>query len=331
MTDSKSHPFAGFWRRLGAWIIDCILLSLVCGGGGFAAMSVVAGWGSNGRVVGLVAGILYFGILSSGLGGGRTLAMRMLGLKVVTVTGKPLGLPASLLRAVILVAPMLFNGWMFPPVAIAGLDPDVVMMILQIVLITIVFGVGGAQIVLMLFGGPARRLVHDLVSGAVVVNAETTSFDLPKAKVAGFAATLLILAVFGGSLALPALMHSKPVQHLITDLGPQTKVQTAVDALPEVAATEVMNNTTTFYGTSGQSTTRTLIVTARLRSWPADPNAEMARIGAVAVKAYPFAPGQQLQIKIVYGFDMGFGTYNRSQFAPYSVTCTTADVNCLKL
>lgn len=330
MTDTKSHAFAGFWRRLGAWIIDCILLSLVCSGGGFAAISVVAGWGSNARVVGLIAGVLYFGILSSGLGGGRTLAMRMLGLKVVTVNGKPLGLPTSLLRAIILVAPVIFNGWMFPPVAIAGIDPTVVLAVMTTVLITIVFGIGGAQVVLMLFGGPARRLVHDLATGAVVVNAETTTFDLPKAKAAGIAATFIILAALVISLPLPGVIHLKPVQNLIAELGPQTKVQTAVNALPEVAATEVTNNTTTFFGTSGQSTTHTLVVTARLHTWPADPNAELARIGAVAVKAYRFAPGQQLQVKIVYGFEMGFGAYNRSQYAPYSVTCTTADVKCLK-
>ena len=330
MTDTKPQVFAGFWKRLFAWIIDCVLLSVVCGGAGWAAMDVVAGWGSNGRCVGLVAGILYFGILSSSIGGGKTLAMRMLGLKVVTTQGKPLNLLASLWRAIVLVGPVMLNGWMFPPVSLPGVDPSLVMGVIQTLILVAVFGVGLAQVILMLFGGPARRLVHDLVSGAVVVHAEIKTFDLPAARGATIAAGVAVAAVFGLCLAAPALMHTQMAQKLQAATAPQLKVQAAVNALPEVAATDVSENTTTYYSTSGNTTSHTLIVTARLRQWPPAPDFEMARIGKAAAKAYAFAPGQQLQVTIVYGFDMGFGTYNNSQFATYDPHCANAGPKCLK-
>ncbi len=330
MTNTKPHIFAGFWRRLFAWLKDAILLSVVCGGAGWLAIDTVSTWGSNGRCVGLVAGILYFGILSSGLGGGRTLAMRMLGLKVVTVNGKPLGLAASLLRAIVLIVPLILNGWVFPSLAIPGLDPTLVTTILQVLIITLVFGVTAAQAILMLFAGLARRLVHDLASGAVVVRAETRDFTLATTRIANIAALVVVLAALAASLALPSLMHTQAAQKLIAETAPQRAVQDAVNALPEIVETGVSDNSTTFYDASGQKTTRTLIVTARPRTWPADPARELARIGATTVKAYRFAPGQRLQVKIIYGFDMGFGSYNNAQSSPFSTACTTAEVKCLK-
>jgi hypothetical protein len=61
-------------------------------------------------------------------------------------------------------------------------DP-VLIQVLTIVAVTAVFGIGLAQVYLLLFGWPARRLVHDLASGSVVVYTDTREIPARKGPV----------------------------------------------------------------------------------------------------------------------------------------------------
>ena len=323
MATDKPTYVSGFWPRVGAWLID----ALVLGGVGFAigwlGMDYVSPLGTNGRFIGLAIGILYHGILGSSLGGGRTIGKRVLGLKVVGLNGKPLNLFVALWRALFLVGPAMLNGWSFDVT-----DP-VLVQVLTVVAFTAVFGIGLAQIYLLLFGWPARRLVHDLLSGSIVVRAETTEFSPPKMGVHALVAAVLILAALGLGLAAPTLLKSW-MPRFEKLVAPQQRVADAVGKLPDVGDVSVMDNTTTFYSNGQQTTTRTLVVTARTGKWPADTDPLMARIGAETVKAYTFAPGQKLTVKIVHGFDVGIASYTDARSVPYATNCTTADVKCLE-
>ncbi len=323
MATEKSAVWSGFWPRLFAYIIDSLVLAVVCYGIGWAAVDTVSSWGSNGRFIGLILGVLYFGVTASGLGGGRSIGMRLVGLKVTGLNGRPLGLFAALARALLLVGPMMLNGWTF-----TVQDPTLAS-ILTGVAVVAVFGVSLAQIYLLLFNAPTRRLVHDLVFGSVVVRAQAKDYEVPKAGAHGIVAGVIVVASLGLAVAGPVLMQSW-MPKITAMVGPQMRVVTAVEALPEVSEAGVEENTSYVYGTSGPpEVTRTLIVTARVRKWPADENQELARIGAVAVKSYHFAPGERLLVKLLYGYDTGFASYSYTQADTFSTQCTTADIKCL--
>ena len=323
MTTENTAVWSGFWPRLIAYVADALILGAVCYAAGMLAIDYFAGLGSNGRVVGLVLGTLYFGLTGSALFGGRSIGMRMLGLKVVGLNGRPLGLPAAFGRALVLVGPLMLNGWFF------DVTNPILVKVISIVATTAVFGVCLAQVYLLLFNWPTRRLVHDLVFGAVVVRADATSVDLPKGRVHAVVATVLVVAAFGLSLAGSALLQSA-LPKLAAAIGPLQRVQTAVKALPDVREVTVQDNTTyVSINAAPATTTRTLVVKARLARRSADPNQTLANIGAATVKAYRFAPNQRLRVEIDYGFDLGFASYNTGQWSTFSTSCATADVKCL--
>jgi len=323
MSKDKSNIWSGFWARLLAFIVDLIVLGAICYAFGMMASDYAASLGSNGRAFGLVLGVIYFGLTASGLFGGRSIGMRALGLKVVRLDGRPLGLIAAFGRALLLVAPMMLNGWYFT-VADSNLAYG-----LTVVAVTAVVGVGLAQIYLLLFNGPTRRLVHDLVFGSIVVRAGAGDFEAPKVGAHAVVAAVLVMAGLGLGIGGQLMMQAW-LPKLAATMGPLQRVMDAENKLPEVVETTVGDNTTTYYSNAGPAqTTRTLVVTAKVRKWPADVNQELARIGAVAVKSYRFAPGQGLTVRIVYGFDLGFASYSNSYTDQFSTQCTRADVKCL--
>ena len=323
MTTDTSRIFSGFWPRLGAWFIDAILLGIVGCAVGWLAMDYVSPLGSNGRFIGLPLAILYHGVFGSRLGGGQTVGKRLMGLKVVDLNGKLLNPLVSLWRAGFLVAPAMLNGWYF------NVANPLAVQVLTVVTVTAVFGIGLAQTYLILFSWPARRLVHDLLSGSVVVRTNTGEFQAPKMSVHVIVAAGIILASLGLALTGPAMLKAWAPK-FETLVAPQQRVVDAVEKLPGIADVSVLDNTSTVYSNGQTTTTRTLIVTARTGKWPTNTDPLIAQIGAQTVKSYAFAPGQNLTIKIVHGFDLGIASYSDFRTKAYTTTCTTGDVKCLK-
>lgn len=322
MAEDKPKHFAGFWPRVGAWFIDAIVLGLIGYGIGWAALDYISPLGANGRFIGLAIALLYHGILGSSLGGGRTIGKRLLGLKVVSLKGKPLNLFVAFWRALFLVVPGILNGWYFV------ISDPVLAQVAGVAAITAVFGIGLAQIYLLLFGWPARRLVHDLVSGSVVVYAEARDVPRPSMGPHPIVATVLILAAAGLAVGGPSLIKAwMPTSEGF--MAEEQRVADAVRNMPDVGEVSVQNQTMTSYSDGKTTTTRTLIVTATTGKWPADTDPLLARIGAETVKVYKFAPGQRLTIKIVNGFDLGIASYNNARSVPYAPDCATADTKCL--
>lgn len=323
MTASTTKTWAGFGARLGAFIVDFIIIGVLCLAIGFAGIGYFSELGPNARAIGLGVATLYFGILCSGSGGGASLGMRALGLKVAMVTGRPLGLPAAFGRALFLLVPIVLNGWFF------NITDPVAAQVLSVIAITAVFGVSLAQVYLFLFNLPTRRLFHDLVFSSVVVRKDVKEFAIPpKAVVHKTVAFGIVLVTLGLSVASPLLIETW-APNLSATTAPIKHTMDAVNSLPGVAGASVTDNTMTMYANGKATTTRTLYITARVNKMPSDPNPLLAKIGAEVVKSYKFAPEQGLTIKIVYGFDMGFANYSTTQSASYSTACNVADVKCL--
>jgi len=303
MEENAKTVWTGFWRRVGGFLIDGLLLGLVGYGVGSLMFDTLAALEGPTRLIGLAVGLAYFGLLSSGMGGSRTLGMRVTGVKVVALDGRPLGLLASLWRALILQAPLMLNGMMLE------LKDPLWATIYGVAAATLVFGVGLAQIILLLFNRPSRRLVHDLLSGAVVVRAEVVQPPAVKSRGA-IVATLAMVGLTAGAVQLSGHFVPKGLRTTIDSL---TAPQDAVAALPEILNAGVQDNTNTFFGSGGsRETTRTLIVTAKMRVWPKDQTAAVERIGRVTTSAYRLAPGQKVRVILTYGYDIGIASGSRS-------------------
>jgi uncharacterized RDD family membrane protein YckC len=99
-TAAVSAPKAGFWVRVLAYLIDVValiaidyVLALVLSGGDLAAVSNL----------GTLVGIVYLVGFWSSYGGGQTLGMRVLGLRVVRTDGSQLTIVQALIRYVGLI------------------------------------------------------------------------------------------------------------------------------------------------------------------------------------------------------------------------------------
>lgn len=283
---------AGLWRRLGGFLIDGIVLGLIGFGAGSALFDTLARLPGPTRLIGLAVGLAYYGLLSSGSGGSRTIGMRAMDTKVVGVDGRPLSLPASFWRAFWLQAPFMLNGLL-----LTGLDQTWAL-IYGVLAGMLVFGVITANIVLVFGNGRTGRLVHDLLSGAIVVRTGTET--LPAGEKRG-AVILAVVAVIGMGAAVFGV--SQKAKDAALPFGALTKTQAAVGRLPGVLDVGVTENTMTSL-TDGE-TKRTLIVNARVTKWPEDGQALADQIGAAARQSYPLKPGQEIKVVLRRGYDIG--------------------------
>ena len=86
---------AGFWIRTLAYIIDAIIVGIVTG--------VLVGIlrldpATSGNGLGLLINLVYFAVLWSSTGGGQTLGMRILNLKVICTDGSDLSIVQGVIR-----------------------------------------------------------------------------------------------------------------------------------------------------------------------------------------------------------------------------------------
>jgi uncharacterized RDD family membrane protein YckC len=89
---------AGFWIRTFAYLIDAIGIGIVSGIIGSIISSDATGTTANG--ISFLLGLAYFCYFWSSNGGGQTLGMRVLDLKVVRTDGSALTLTQALIRYV---------------------------------------------------------------------------------------------------------------------------------------------------------------------------------------------------------------------------------------
>jgi uncharacterized RDD family membrane protein YckC len=94
---------AGFWIRVGAYLIDAVILIVINFIVGLILGLVGLGKTAVPSAVGFIIGIAYFVYLWSASGGGQTIGQRALGLRVIKTDGTQLDFGRSLLRYVGLI------------------------------------------------------------------------------------------------------------------------------------------------------------------------------------------------------------------------------------
>jgi uncharacterized RDD family membrane protein YckC len=108
LTGGPSGPRAGFWQRLGAALLDGILLGVI-------QTILTAVLKVPGQIIAIVIVIGYYVYLEGGATG-QTLGKRALGIRVVSFdTGGPIGYPRAFVRYIgrIISAVFIFLGYLW--------------------------------------------------------------------------------------------------------------------------------------------------------------------------------------------------------------------------
>ncbi|WP_242164399.1 RDD family protein [Lysobacter sp. M15] len=286
------RAIAGFWRRLVAFAIDCILVGVAGVLLGWFFFDTFARMGEAARLVGLAIAWPYFGLLNSRLAGGQTAGKWLLGIHVVDRNGAPLDVSESMLRALVLLTPWLLNG--------IELSPSRLGFVFGSVLAVIVFGGLGALVYLYLFNRRTRQLLHDLVVGSYVVRDEVDITALPTVwKPHLWIVAGLCVAAACLPLGILPLLQRQPFAGLMP-------AYQAVAALPGVQSAGVQRG---FHKVMGGDRTDWVTVTVRRKVPRVDDQDFAQQVAQLVMDKYPASREQdQLFVVLTYGYNIGIAS-----------------------
>ncbi|SDG20416.1 MULTISPECIES: RDD family protein [unclassified Duganella] len=289
---------AGRWRRIGAFLIDALILGL----GGLAAGAILAkpftALGPWGRLLGFAIAVVYFGYTQSSKGGGQSLGMRVLGLKVIRQDGGLLDLRQAVGRATIFCVAYFLSGL---STYLSGGNPWI-----NGILSTPLFAIYFSILYLLLFNRRTRQSLHDLAFRAYVVKTAPGPLALPvlpvwrgHAIIAG--GTIVVLTV-GGLLATLPIWPNNPFTAML-------QLQQTVARMPGVYEAAIA---VSFQQSQGV-TAPILSVSTTIDNSVSDREALARSIARTGLENYP--DGQNLRavtVRLSSGYDIGIAQSYRS-------------------
>lgn len=286
---------AGFWRRLAAFLIDMLILGIigvVLGAILYRQFSALGAWG---RLLGFVVTLIYFGVTESRLGGGQSLGMRAMGLRIVSSNGEAIGVPAAFLRAGIFCLAYFLNG--------AGIDFGAINEWAAMGVSTLTFGLIFSVFYLLVFNRRTRQSIHDLAVGAFVVKAgpgELSFGTVPVWRGHAVVVGVAMLALVAGGLILSKNMTKE------AGIGALMQAHQAISQLPGVDRVGIYMNTSNLVGTES---THRLLINAVVDASADEPEVIAQRMAQLALKSVPEASSQkEIVVTLVSGYDIGIAS-----------------------
>jgi uncharacterized RDD family membrane protein YckC len=298
-------PVSGFWRRLGAFVIDGLVLGVVGAICGALMFDTLAQLGVYGRAIGFAVALVYFGLLNSRLGGGQTLGKRVLSIRATMLDGRLLSVPRSLLRYSVLGVPFFLNN--------APLPMDVVMSPLGYLLSLVVFGGLLSIIYLFVFNRATRRSLHDFAAGSWVVRAETVQLVGPVPPL--WRGHLIVVAL----VLLASLLAPLGAQRLSQKVPEFADLLPALDAINAEPGVMFANLNVGFATGNGVKRTYTAAM-VQLADPNVDDEAFAKRLATKVIQVSPrLGDRDVIAVNLRYGFDLGIASGwrgHRFQFSP---------------
>ncbi|MEI6060272.1 MAG: RDD family protein [Bacteroidota bacterium] len=243
-----------FWNRIGALVIDTIILGIIGIILGLTIQDYLIRIGSYGILIGLSIAVLYFTIYNSKLFNGQTPGKKVMGIQVVDKEGNTLSLQRSFLRALILYAP-----YFLIKVEVPGAQVGSDIFYLKIIsCMSLMLGV----IVIYIFNKGNRQSLHDLIIGSFVVTTVRTEdkTEFPTVTKAAY-------YIFGFLTFLLIVFTIVGVTPANSSFGDLIAIQKSILNIDGVLNAGVSKNTSTVYGES-KSTTQSLVVQLWVKELP---------------------------------------------------------------
>lgn len=150
-----------FWVRIWAFLIDSLILGVFGYILGLIFSNFFISLGESAKLVGWIISLAYFSILNSNIHQGQTFGKKWMNIQVVDITGNPVSLKTSFIRALVYTTPFFLNGFKIP-----GLHTFSIVTIMQGV---IIFTGGIGIIVFYIFNKETRQSLHDIIAKTYVV------------------------------------------------------------------------------------------------------------------------------------------------------------------
>ena len=299
LEDAVPAPFAGFWRRVAAFLVDGLILGLVGYGLGLVLFDTFVAMGAWGRVVGFVVAMAYFVAQESGRGG-QSMGKRLLRIRVVDAQGRPLSPARGMARFTVFGVPYFLNGAALPTglMTFAGGVP----------VAAVVLGGILALAYLLVFNRRTRQSLHDLAVGAFVLRVRADAHgerDVPgPARVwavhRAIAVALIVLA--GVSPALSPLLGRLPL------FAGLLVLQQRLASQPALQSVSVHATVANFHGKT-DSVRHTLLIEATVARPLADNVPLSTRLAGIALESYPDAARQDIiEVRLSHGYDIGIAS-----------------------
>jgi len=287
---------SGFWRRIGALLIDTLILGVAGLVLGLFLERFFVQMGGWGRLVGFSIALIYFGVMNSSVAGGQTIGKKALKIRVVDYHAATISLWRSVLRYSILAIPFSLNGAQF--------SNEAMLSFLMYPLSLIIFGGLFSILYLYIFNRVTRQSLHDLVVGSYVVNANVEKQEPGKV----WNVHVIIVAVlFLVAAVVPAfttqLSQSEPFKGMLA-------VQSALSNDPSVAYATISSGSSTFSSTNEGTKTATYVSSQVFLQTDNVNDAELARqLAIIVIASYPEALQKDtIQIILTYGYDIGIAS-----------------------
>lgn len=223
-----------FWRRLGAFLIDGACLAALFLTGSLFLTDAYMAAGPWGRMIGGLAGVLYFAVGASPLFQGRTAGKALLRIATRRIDGSLLTTERAILRALVMMTPLTLNG-----MQVGTVGPAVLAM-----LSVVVFGGNVALLYLFCFNRPSRRSLHDLVAGSVVVYRDG-NVPHPAFRRRHAIALLVVLAALAGAMAGFTYLVRQRI-----DTSAMQRLQRQIGEVADTPSVNVMEGSTSTNGVS---------------------------------------------------------------------------------
>jgi uncharacterized RDD family membrane protein YckC len=288
-SNNKLTWISGFWRRLGAFFIDILILVIVGLLLGLVLESVFVKIGAWGGLIGFSITLFYFGIMDSKFTSGQTFGKKALKIRVVNEDNQTINIFRSFVRYLVIGIPYFLIGtpfvnqlmssfWFYP-------------------LSAVLFGGLISTVYLYLCNRQTRQSLHDLITGTFVVNANTQKTEVKPLWRPHFftIGAILIIATITPYFISP-MLHDESLNTLL-------ETQSAIAMHPSV------NQATLSYGTEikNDSSFYTYVRSQIFLNENLVTDVELAKnLADIIIVNFPEAKNKNvIQLSLTYGYDIG--------------------------
>lgn len=287
---------SGFWRRIGALLVDIIILGVIGLGLGLVLEKQFVELGSWGRLIGFFIALVYFGVMNSKIYEGQTLGKKALKIKVVNADNQSIDVLRSFARYSVLGIPYFLNGAYF--------TNDNFSLYLLYLISIVVFCGSFSIIYLYIFNRVSRQSLHDLLVGTYVVNVEVERQPVGVIWKPHFIVVVAVFVLGGvvGSIFISNIVNNQ------SESGLLVSQQSLIDHTLVKYATVSSGQTFSLTGNGDEKTSylKAQVILSQDKTLDGALAQELAISLTSSIK--DFAQKDKVQITLTYGYDIGIAS-----------------------